>query len=65
MLALDEALSRLGAERPTVAELVKRRFFAGLTMDEAAQILGVSPATAYRQWDYARAWLFNQLSEQF
>src|SRR5262249_54301213 len=59
LLALDEALTRLAAERPAVAELVNLRFFAGLTMDEAAQTLGISPATAYRQWNYARAWLFR------
>jgi RNA polymerase sigma factor (TIGR02999 family) len=64
LLALDEALSRLAAERPDVAELVKLRFFAGLTMDEAAQTLGISPATAYRQWNYARAWLFRAVSDQ-
>jgi RNA polymerase sigma factor (TIGR02999 family) len=63
LLALDEALTRLAAERPDVAELVKLRFFAGLTMDEAADALGVSPATAYRQWNYARAWLFRAVSE--
>jgi RNA polymerase sigma factor (TIGR02999 family) len=63
LLALDEALTRLAAERPAVAELVKLRFFAGLTMDEAAQTLGISPATAYRQWNYARAWLFRAVSE--
>jgi RNA polymerase sigma factor (TIGR02999 family) len=64
LLALDEALTRLAAEKPAVADLVKLRFFSGLTMDEAAQTLGISPATAYRQWDYARAWLFRELSEQ-
>lgn len=64
LLALDEALTRLGAEKPAVADLVKLRFFAGLTMDEAAHTLGISPATAYRQWDYARAWLFRELSEE-
>ncbi len=63
LLALDEALTRLAAERPEVAELVKLRFFAGLTMDEAAQALGISPATAYRHWNYARAWLFRAVSE--
>jgi RNA polymerase sigma factor (TIGR02999 family) len=63
LLALDEALTRLAAERPEVAELIKLRFFAGLTMDEAAQTLGISPATAYRQWNYARAWLFRAVSE--
>jgi RNA polymerase sigma factor (TIGR02999 family) len=63
LLALDEALTRLAAQRPVVAELVKLRFFTGLTMDEAAQMLGMSPATAYRHWDYARAWLFRAISE--
>jgi RNA polymerase sigma factor (TIGR02999 family) len=63
LLVLDEALSRLAAEKPAVADLVKLRFFAGLTTDEAAKTLGISPATAYRQWDYARAWLFGDLSE--
>jgi RNA polymerase sigma factor (TIGR02999 family) len=64
LLALDEALTRLAAERPAVAELVNLRFFAGLTMDEAAQTLGISPATAYRQWNYARAWLFRAVSDK-
>ncbi len=59
LLALDEALTRLAAERPAVAELVKLRFFAGLTTDEAARALGISPATAYRHWNYAQAWLFR------
>jgi RNA polymerase sigma factor (TIGR02999 family) len=62
LLALDDALTRLAVERPEVAELVKLRFFAGLTMDEAAQALGISPATAYRQWNYARAWLFRAVA---
>ena len=64
LLALDDALNRLAAERPAIAELVKLRFFAGLTMEEAAQTLGISPATAYRQWSYAQAWLFRAVSEQ-
>jgi RNA polymerase sigma factor (TIGR02999 family) len=64
LLALDEALSRLAAQRPAVADLVKLRFFAGLTMDEAAGVLGISPATAYRQWDYARAWLFRAVADE-
>jgi RNA polymerase sigma factor (TIGR02999 family) len=63
LLALDDALTRLAAERPAVAELVKLRFFAGLTMDEAAQALGISPATAYRQWNYAQAWLFRAVAK--
>jgi RNA polymerase sigma factor (TIGR02999 family) len=64
LLALDEALTRLAAERPAVAELVKLRFFAGQTMAEAAQTLGISPATAGRHWNYARAWLFRAVSEK-
>ena len=64
LLALDEALTRLAAARPDVAELVKLRFFAGLTMDEAAQALAISPATAYRHWNYARAWLFRAVGEK-
>jgi RNA polymerase sigma factor (TIGR02999 family) len=64
LLALDAALNRLAAERPAVAELVKLRFFAGLTMDEAARTLGISSATAYRYWSYAQAWLFRDVSEK-
>jgi RNA polymerase sigma factor (TIGR02999 family) len=64
LLALDDALHRLAAERPAVAELVKLRFFAGLTMEEAARTLGISPATAYRQWRYAQAWLFRAVSKK-
>jgi RNA polymerase sigma factor (TIGR02999 family) len=61
VLALDEALSRLEAERPDRAALVKLRFFAGLTMPEAAAALGVSLATAERWWAFARAWLVAEL----
>jgi RNA polymerase sigma factor (TIGR02999 family) len=64
LLALDEALDQLTAERQDVAELVKLRFFAGLTMDEAAEALGISPATAYRHWNYARAWLFRAVGDK-
>jgi RNA polymerase sigma factor (TIGR02999 family) len=64
LLALDEALARLAAERPDVAELVKLRFFGGLTMDQAAEALDVSPATAYRHWNYARAWLFRAVADE-
>ena len=62
LLALDEALTRLAAERPAIAELVKLRFFAGLTTEAAAQMLGISAATAYRHWNYARAWLCRAVS---
>jgi RNA polymerase sigma factor (TIGR02999 family) len=59
LLALDEALTRLAAEDPAKAELVKLRYFAGLSIEDAAQVLGISAATAKRHWAYARAWLFR------
>jgi RNA polymerase sigma factor (TIGR02999 family) len=64
LLALDEALRRLEAEQPSNAQLVKLRYFAGCTLEETAQILGVSRATAQRNWAYARAWLFGQLNDR-
>jgi RNA polymerase sigma factor (TIGR02999 family) len=57
ILALDEALTRLAGEDPAAAQLVQLHFFAGLPIEEAAAALGVSRATAYRHWFYARAWL--------
>ena len=57
LLALDEALKKLAATDPQKARLVELRYFAGLTGEEAAQVLGVSPTTADRHWAYARAWL--------
>jgi len=57
LLALDEALDRLAAEDPVKADLVKLRYFAGLTLPEAAAALGLSERTAGRHWAYARAWL--------
>lgn len=62
IIALDEALSRLAQQHPQRAELVKLRFFAGLTVDETANALGVSPSTVDRQWTYARAWLYRELA---
>ena len=62
VLALDEALSRLAQDHPEKAELVKLRYFAGLTGDEAAAAVGISPATADRYWSYAKAWLYRELS---
>jgi RNA polymerase sigma factor (TIGR02999 family) len=64
MLALDEALTRLAAKQPLKAELVKLRYFAGLTMPEAAQALGLSLATAERYWTFARSWLFAELADK-
>jgi RNA polymerase sigma factor (TIGR02999 family) len=61
LLALDEALTQLAAEDARKAELVKLRFFAGLSVEEAARCLGVSRATADRHWAYARAWLYDRL----
>jgi RNA polymerase sigma factor (TIGR02999 family) len=60
---MDDALNRLAADAPVRAEVVKLRFFAGLTMPEVAQVLAISVATAERYWVYARAWLYAELSE--
>ena len=57
LIALDEALEQLEAERPRQAKVVKLRFFAGLTVDQAAEAIGISPTTADVDWSYARAWL--------
>src|SRR4029077_5098784 len=62
LLALDEALTKLAMEAPAKAELVKLRYFAGLSLEEAADLLGISRATAKRYWAYARAWLFSALT---
>lgn len=61
LLILDEALDKLAEVDPACAELVKLRFFAGLTLDEAAQTLGVVRRTADRYWAFARSWLFAAL----
>ena len=61
LVALDEALTRLAAEDPAKAELVKLRYFAGLSIEESARALGISSATAKRRWAFARAWLFHQI----
>jgi RNA polymerase sigma factor (TIGR02999 family) len=62
VLALDEALARLAVQDPVRAELVKLRFFAGLTMAEAAAVLGISLTTAQRYWTFARTWLYAELA---
>jgi RNA polymerase sigma factor (TIGR02999 family) len=62
LLDLTDALDALAAESPAKAELVKLRFFGGLSVEEAAEVLGVSRATADRHWTYARAWLHDRLS---
>jgi RNA polymerase sigma factor (TIGR02999 family) len=63
IVALDDALSRLAAEDSAKAELVKLRFFAGLTMSEIALVMGISLATAERYWTYARTWLYAELKD--
>ncbi|MEO7132657.1 MAG: ECF-type sigma factor [Vicinamibacterales bacterium] len=62
VMALDEALTELGRVDERQARLVELRFFGGLTLQEAADTLGMSLATANRDWRFARAWLFNRLS---
>ncbi len=59
LLALNEALDRFAALEPKQAELVKLRYFVGLKIEESAEVLGISEATAKRWWAYARAWLFE------
>jgi RNA polymerase sigma factor (TIGR02999 family) len=61
LLAMHEALDQLAAHDPAKAELVKLRFFVGLTLAQAAKVLGVSVPTAKRHWAYARAWLFREI----
>jgi RNA polymerase sigma factor (TIGR02999 family) len=61
LLALNEALAEFARKHPEKAELVKLRYFAGLTVAEAAQALGVSTSTADRHWTYARAWLYRRI----
>ena len=61
VLKIHEALDELAVEHPDKAELVKLRYFAGLTNEEAAGVLGISPATATRHWAFARVWLFRQI----
>jgi RNA polymerase sigma factor (TIGR02999 family) len=62
LVAIDAALDRLAALDPIKADLVKLRYFAGLTIERAAATLGISPATAKRHWAYSRAWLFQQVA---
>jgi RNA polymerase sigma factor (TIGR02999 family) len=63
LVALDDALARLTALDPLAGGLVKLRYFAGLALDQAAAAQGISTATAYRHWAYARAWLYSELSK--
>ena len=62
LLALDDALRRLAAQDPDAARVVQLRYFAGLSVEQAAGVLGISRATAYRHWAFARAWLLERLA---
>src|SRR5437773_1318104 len=64
LLAVDEALTRLAAEDPAAAEVVKLRFYMGLSVEEAADALAIARASAYRHWAYARAWLRCALQDE-
>jgi DNA-directed RNA polymerase specialized sigma24 family protein len=64
LLDLDEVLEQLAGADPRAAELVKLRFFAGLTGDQTAEVLGISPRSADLLWAYARAWLFEKLQRE-
>jgi RNA polymerase sigma factor (TIGR02999 family) len=64
LLALSDALDRLAAADPQAAEIVKLRYFAGLTMEQAAEALGISERTAYYAWEYARSWLRQDLRNE-
>jgi len=63
LLELHDALERLAAEEPTAARIVEIRVFAGLSVEEAGNVLGLSRAAAYREWTFARAWLATALGE--
>lgn len=63
LLRLDEALEKLAIENPTQSQLIELRFFGGLTIEQACEILKISRATAARYWNHARAWLFLQLTD--
>ena len=61
VLALDDALTGLAKERPQIAKLVSLRYFAGLSMEEAAKAMDMSLRTAERNWTYAKAWLLQEI----
>jgi RNA polymerase sigma factor (TIGR02999 family) len=63
ILSLDEAMQRLEKESPDVAAIVRLRFYAGLSVDETADALGISARTVNREWTYAKAWLYRALGE--
>jgi RNA polymerase sigma factor (TIGR02999 family) len=64
LLAVNDALDKFAALDPQTAELVKLRYFVGMTIEETAEALGISKATVKRHWDYARAWLYEEIRTQ-
>jgi RNA polymerase sigma factor (TIGR02999 family) len=64
LLAVNEALDKLNSQNKVEAELVKLRYFVGMTLEEAAEVLGISPRTADNYWAHARAWLFREIKAQ-
>jgi RNA polymerase sigma factor (sigma-70 family) len=64
LLALDDALNRLAAMDATQSRIVELRFFGGLSIDETAQVLAISPRTVKRHWTTARVWLYQELSAE-
>lgn len=64
LLALDAALERLAALDPRQSQIVEMRFFAGMTVEETAHALGISPRTVKREWQMARAWLYGELTQE-
>jgi RNA polymerase sigma factor (sigma-70 family) len=63
ILALDEALEKLKQQDPVKARLVTLRYFGGMTIEQASEVLGISRVTAHRYWTFARAWLHQQITE--
>ena len=64
LIALDEALTKFAAEDPEKANMVKLCYFGGLSIEQAARVLKISRATAYRYWSYARAWLYDEIKKE-
>jgi RNA polymerase sigma factor (sigma-70 family) len=64
VVAVDEALAKLAAIDPQKSRVVELRFFGGLSVEETAQVLGVSPRTVKRDWSFARAWLYREIDKQ-
>ncbi len=64
LLAVDEALDKLAVEHPVQAELVKLRYFAGMTNEEVSKVLGISVSTAKNYWNFSRAWLLNEIEQE-